>query len=41
MLGDRDSAERCLRLAEKLESSACDTSEADRVRLQEHGLGAD
>ena len=39
MLGDRDSAERCLRLAEELESSACDTSEADRQRFQGHGLG--
>ena len=39
MLGDRDSAERCLRLAEKLQSTACDTSETDRVRLQGHRLG--
>jgi len=39
MLGDRDSAERCLRVAEELEPSACDEAEVDRVRLLAHRLG--
>jgi hypothetical protein len=39
MLGDRDSAERCLRVAEELESSARDAAEVDRVRLLAHRLG--
>jgi hypothetical protein len=39
MLGDRDSAERCLRVAEGLESSACDAAEVERVRLLAHRLG--
>jgi len=39
MLGDHDSAERCLRVSEALRSSAGDTREADRVRLHAHGMG--
>jgi hypothetical protein len=36
MLGDRDAAERCVRVAQALESSAGDAAEIDRVRVLAH-----
>ena len=38
VLGDRDAAERCVRVAEGLESSAGDSAEMDRLRVLAHRL---